>query len=88
MFSGESSPRSRRSTRAKLVVEPPPPEGAVIKLDPAECEIVALVARGLTNREIAVQLARTEGAVKHQLSQVYRKLGVSRRVRLMMMFRP
>lgn len=60
----------------------------MVKLNPVECEIVALVARGLSNREIAARLGKAEGTVKNRLSQVYHKLGITRRVRLMMMFRP
>lgn len=82
-----SNRRSRRRPSVELVPDVPP-SGGVIKLTPHECEIVALVARGLTNREVAVQLGKSESTVKHRLSQVYRKLGVTRRVRLMMMFRP
>lgn len=73
-------------------ISPPPAGGAasagVVKLSPAECEVVARVARGFSNREIAHALSKSEGTVKNQLSSVYRKLGISRRTRLMMMFRP
>ena len=70
-----------------VVTGQPGPQGAVVKLDAAECEIVAHVSEGLTNRQIAKKLGRSESAVKNQLGKVYRKLGVSRRVRLIMMFR-
>ena len=63
------------------------PQGAVVKLNAIECEIVAHVSEGLTNREIAKKLHRSESAVKNQLGKVYKKLGVSRRVRLIVMFR-
>lgn len=93
MYAGGSQPRGRRprsrpSSGVELVPDARPAEGAVVKLNATECEIVALVAKGLTNRQVAAKLGKAEGAVKHQLSKVYQKLGISRRVRLMMMFRP
>jgi DNA-binding NarL/FixJ family response regulator len=65
----------------------PPGSGAVVKLTPAEAAVVAALARGLSNREIAGVLNKSLGTVKNQLSSVYRKLGVNNRVRLIMMFR-
>jgi DNA-binding NarL/FixJ family response regulator len=51
-------------------------------LTPRELEIVHLVALGRRNKEIARQLAITEGTVKIHLSRVYEKLGVDNRVAL------
>ena len=62
------------------------PQG-VVKLSPAEAAVVAQVARGLTNGEIARALGKSIGTVKNQLCSVYRKLGVKNRIRLMMLFR-
>lgn len=60
---------------------------AVVKLSPAEYAVAAQVARGLTNREIAQLLGKSEGTVKNQLKSVYHKLGLSRRTRLMVFLR-
>ena len=60
----------------------------MVKLSPAEAAVVAELARGLTNGEIARALGKSPGTVKNQLGNVYRKLGVKNRIRLMMMFRP
>jgi DNA-binding NarL/FixJ family response regulator len=49
------------------------------KLTARELEILAALADGLTNREIAKRLWLTEQTVKFHLSSVYRKLGVSSR---------
>jgi DNA-binding NarL/FixJ family response regulator len=44
-----------------------------------EKETLALVARGLTNRQIATQLYLTESTVKTHLASIFAKLGVSSR---------
>ncbi len=80
----------RSSTAAKASrrrVPPVPPAAAVVKLTRAEAEVVARVACGLSNREIAVVLGKRSGTVKNQLSAVYRKLRISGRARLIMLFR-
>ena len=48
-------------------------------LSPREQEILALVAQGLTNREIAQQLSISPNTVKVHLSNVFEKAGVSSR---------
>lgn len=59
----------------------------VVKLTPAEAAVVAQAARGLSNREVAAVLRKSEATVKGQLTQVYRKLGVKNRLQLIMLFR-
>jgi two-component system, NarL family, response regulator LiaR len=44
-----------------------------------ELEILALIARGLSNREIATQLFVSENTVKTHCSRVFDKLGAARR---------
>ncbi|WP_415909514.1 response regulator transcription factor [Oleiharenicola sp. Vm1] len=61
--------------------------GGVVKLTPAEAAVVAQVVRGLTNKEIARALRKSELTVKNQLAAVYRKLGVKRRLQLIAQFR-
>jgi two-component system nitrate/nitrite response regulator NarL len=47
-----------------------------------EREIVALVAEGQSNKEIARQLGLTDGTVKIHLHNIYRKLEVTNRTSL------
>jgi len=52
-------------------------------LSPREAEVAALVAAGLSNKEIAHRLALTEGTIKTYLSrQIFRKLHVGSRTEL------
>jgi two-component system, NarL family, nitrate/nitrite response regulator NarL len=51
-------------------------------LSPRERKLVALVARGLRNREIAAELGITEGTVKVYLHAIFDKLGVASRTEL------
>lgn len=52
-------------------------------LSPREAEILALVAKGLTNDEIAVRLAISRRTVETHLRAVFHKTGVTRRGQLM-----
>jgi DNA-binding NarL/FixJ family response regulator len=45
-------------------------------LTPRESDILSLLARGLSNREIAEQLFLTEGTVKNHVTNILGKLGV------------
>jgi DNA-binding NarL/FixJ family response regulator len=49
-----------------------------------EREIIACVARGMTNVEIARELGVSTGTVKSHLSSVFAKLGVSNRTQAAM----
>lgn len=51
--------------------------GAV--LTEREVEVTGLLARGLTNKEMAIHLFVSEATVKSHLSQIYSKLGVDTR---------
>lgn len=51
-------------------------------LTPRELQIAHLVAQGLTNAEIGVQLWITENSVKQALKRIFRKLDVSTRAQM------
>ncbi|HKV44290.1 MAG TPA: response regulator transcription factor [bacterium] len=58
------------------------PRGSLPTLTPREEEILALVARGLANKEIATTLSIVEGTVKRHLQNILAKLHLRNRVEL------
>jgi two-component system, NarL family, nitrate/nitrite response regulator NarL len=62
---------------------PEPGEGTrPYNLTPRELEIVSAIVNGYTNRDIAEELKIAEQTVKHHLSNIFDKLGVSNRLEL------
>jgi two-component system nitrate/nitrite response regulator NarL len=51
-------------------------------LTPREREILAAIVAGLSNRDMARQFSISEQTVKHHLTRIYDKLGVSSRLEL------
>ena len=51
-------------------------------LTPREIDIVSVVVTGLSNKEIAQTLKITHDTVKHHMSNIFDKLGVSSRLEL------
>ena len=51
-------------------------------LSPREREVALLVARGLTNKEVARELGLCDGTVKIHLHSIFQKLGAKRRYNL------
>ena len=57
------------------------------QLSPLELAVVAHVGEGLTNREIAARMRKTEPTVKRHLSACFKKLRVPNRARLIAFLR-
>jgi two-component system nitrate/nitrite response regulator NarL len=56
------------------------------ELDERQRRILRLVSRGLSNKEIAIELALQEKTIKHHLTRIFSKLGVSNRTEAAMAF--
>jgi DNA-binding NarL/FixJ family response regulator len=72
------------SVAAKVVSEfarlsPRPAEALAEPLSEREIEVLRLVARGASNKEIAAELVIAEGTVKNHLTSILAKLGVDDR---------
>lgn len=50
-----------------------------MRLSPRELEVAALVARGLTNKQISRELALSIGTVKHYVHHILVKTGAQNR---------
>ena len=70
-----SEPRRRSMVRPA----PTPPEPLEEPLSERELAVLALLAAGRTNKEIAEELFIAQGTVKAHVASVYRKLGVHSR---------
>ena len=55
-------------------------------LSPREAEVLAVTARGFTNRDTAAQLGVSVHAVKFHLAAIYRKLHVANRTQAVAIF--
>jgi two-component system, NarL family, nitrate/nitrite response regulator NarL len=71
-----------RALRAFSPVEGGGPRSREFGLTPRELEIVTLVVAGYSNPEIAQRCTISEQTVKHHMSNIFDKLGVSNRLEL------
>ena len=74
--------------RAPSSIDLPAEDGelwrAVRQLPRRKAQVVALVADGLTNRDVASELGLSEHTVKKYLFRIFDKLGISNRVELVL----
>jgi DNA-binding NarL/FixJ family response regulator len=82
---GDSLLSPRATTRlieefARQPVTPTAPPAALNELTPREHEVLGLVARGLSNAEIADQLIVTRGTVKTHVERILMKLDLRDRI--------
>jgi DNA-binding NarL/FixJ family response regulator len=71
-----------------FVRRPPPgaaPSGALAELTDREAEVVRLVARGLSNAEIAERMVVSEATVKTHVARILSKLGLRDRTQVVVM---
>lgn len=54
------------------------------ELTPAELELLRLISRGFTSKEVAARQRVSERTIKARLSRVFRKLGVDNRAEAVM----
>lgn len=68
-------------------VRTPAPRAAqpLDELTPIECEVVLLVAKGLSNLEVGGRLDMSEAAIRTHLTSVLRKLGLRARTQLVVL---
>ena len=55
------------------------------RLAPGELQILQLLARGLSNTEIGLEVRAAEKTVKNRLSMIYAKMGVADRLQAVLM---
>jgi len=73
---GEALLDPQITARVMEEVAHPPPTGDLPSLTPREREVLGLLARGLSNRELADTLVVSEKTVKTHVSNILMKLGV------------
>ncbi len=81
----KGKPQLHPEIAKKLMARAPMPEDPFEHLTEREKNVLALIAKGLSNKEIASQLLLTEVTVKGYVSDVLMKLGVNDRTQAALM---
>jgi two-component system nitrate/nitrite response regulator NarL len=66
----------------RLITQDPHAE-SIAQLSPRERQVIKQIGQGLKNSQIAIQLSISETTVRHHLTSIYSKLGVSDRLELL-----
>ena len=78
----ESVPILLQAARQFLLVRPESGSMGEFGLTPRELEIAGKIAAGLSNKEVGRQFLISERTVKHHLTNIFTKMGVSSRLEL------
>jgi DNA-binding NarL/FixJ family response regulator len=73
---------SELTTGQRLIPQDPQTE-AITLLSPRERQVIQQIGKGLKNNQIAKQLSLSETTVRHHLTAIYEKLGVTDRLELL-----
>jgi DNA-binding NarL/FixJ family response regulator len=77
---GEAYITPRMAGNLLLEMTQKPADNPLDELTERECEVLELLAQGMTNREIGLRLSLAEKTVKHYVTSVLQKLHVRSRV--------
>ncbi len=89
LYGSLTEPSFERPSETVIVIEPAKPEEvawlnvAAYGLSPREEEVLRLVVRGLSNRQISQRLFISENTVQRHLSNIFEKVGVRSRKALL-----
>ena len=75
--------KTATTTQASVRATDQPSQRTESGITPQEREIVKLVVEGLSNKEIAARLHLADTTVRHHLTKIFDKLGVSNRQKLL-----
>jgi len=70
-------------TNGQRLITQDPQTKSITELSPRERQVIQQIGKGLKNSQIAKQLCLSETTVRHHLTSIYEKLGVSDRLELL-----
>jgi len=79
IYSAAASPESTESHLAPTCMSRAEKDRALDSISSREREVLALIAQGMTNRQIAEQLVISENTARNHVSRILDKLGLARR---------
>jgi two-component system nitrate/nitrite response regulator NarL len=70
-------------TNGQRLIKQDPVTEAIAQLSPREHQVIQQIGKGLKNSQIAKQLCLSETTIRHHLTSIYGKLGVTDRLELL-----